>query len=279
MKMNKHGQAKLTLPRLLTIVMCAFVFLSILYAVIDIGNNEAYLRQLYVTKLGLELQAMQALGPDINAERDITDAGAYNLVFQSGTITTQQKGVATSTFLFTQVPELIFTGGEFYPEKGQKTIGPIKLFKTANRYGVARPDKVPSPYLLNCNAPKGNPLKQIATEGTPELVNSLRAGRPNIILDLTKGDAIIAVHTTSGATKAYHNKAGKRLACEILNAITKEYKIPVRPIPVNTDYFAKTDTKNILKENKPAVYIEIGPGDGGKQTAQIYNGIENYGVA
>ena len=277
----KRGQAQTTLPPLFTAALgFGVVFLAIIYSVLTIASNEAYLRQLYVTGMGLDLQALQALGKDINAEREITDAGAYNLVFEGGQVYTRQGGAATSTFLFTQIPELAFTGGEFSPSGNNKTIGPLKMFKTGNRYGIAK--QTPSPYLLNCDTPKGKPLKTIALQpetSTQKLADTIRAGKPRFNLE-QKGDAIIGLTSTNQeAAKAYYNTPeSRRLACEILNEITKEYRIPVRPIPANT--YAKQDPKIILQDTRPAIILEISSKitQDGQLAQQIYNGMDNYGL-
>ncbi|GEM_PF-4024359 len=277
------GQAQTTLPPIFVAALgFGVVFLSIIYSILTIASNEAYQRQLYVTGMGLDLQALQALGKDINAEREITDAGAYNLVFEGGQVYTRQRGVATSTFLFTQIPELAFTGGEFSPTGKNKTIGPLKMFKIANRYGIAKPDKVPSPYLLLCDSPKGKPLKTISLQpdaNTQKLADTLRAGKPKI--NIGQGEALITLTSTNQeAAKAYYNTPeSRRLACEILNRITEEYRIPVRPIPTNSELYPKQDPKTTLK-GKPAVTLEIPDRIAQeKQLAQqIYKGIENYGM-
>ncbi|MBW2970047.1 hypothetical protein KY319_02895 [Candidatus Woesearchaeota archaeon] len=277
----KKAQTKTTLIDLFTLVIgFGIVFLSIMYSVMEIGTNEAFRNQLYITSLGMELQSMQSLGQDINAIREIQDAGPQTLVFESGKAYIRER-VPINTFLFTQIPELVFTGGEFTPDKS-KTIGPITMFKTGNRYGVARPSNVPSQYLLYCETPKGNPLAQIkliSEANTQILADRLKAGRT---IFQQKYDAkLILTQGNTKAVKAYYNtEEARRLACEILNEITNEYKIPVRPIPINTEHISKNDPKYELKDTKPAVILEIDPGitKESQLSVQIYKGLENYGV-
>jgi hypothetical protein len=210
------------------------VFLTIIYAVLTIANNEAYQQQLYATRLGMDLQSIQAYGKDINADRTIEDAGAFHIVFQNTEVALKERGVPTATFLTTQDPSLVFSGGEFQPE--EKTIGPLTIFKRGKRYGVAKPPDVPSKYLLYCDSEKGQPLKKIAldpgegyddanSKGTTgyilespgmresrytlRLANAIRAGRtiynPTRLIEEdshasiqdrqeTEGDALVSLH-------------------------------------------------------------------------------------
>jgi len=332
---TKKGQEtpRLMLPPVFIMALgFGVVFLSILYAVIQIGSNEAYLKQLYITGLGLDLQALQALGADINAEREIEDAGAYTLVFKGTKVYTQERGRPTSIFYFTHIPDFVFSGGVFSPENNQPSIGPLKMYKIGKNYGVAKPDQVQTPYILTCNTPRGPKLKKIALDpghgydattakgdegyklstGTTEsaytlaLANALRAGKTGFTLtrekeeavmmdsrQKTAGDALISLHVGSrtanqDVVKAYFNPTpeSKRLACEILNAITTEFKIPVRPIPVNVDLLPDDDPKQVLKGTRPAVMLELGNAQKkdsmlaeDKQLAiQIYKGVDSYGM-
>ena len=294
----KRGQAKIVLPPTFRAALgIGIVFLSIIYAVFKIGNNEAYLRQLYVTGLGLSLQSLQAMGNDINAERDITEAGAYMLIFEGTQVYIRERGVPINLFMFTQSPDMRFMGGEFSPEKGQKSIGPLKLFKRGTIFGVARPENVPSPYLLICDTKPGKPLKKIVLDpghdimnpgltfsGTTEaaytlkLANTLKAGRPRFTTtrekedytgiedrQKTTADAIISLHFGSrtddqDTVKAYYNPTpeSKRLACEILNEINTKFNVATRPIPVNLEFLPQDDPKQVLKGARPAVLLEIG---------------------
>lgn len=236
------AQAKMVLPPVLVMAMgFGMVFLSILYAVMQINSNEAFQTELYITQLGLDLQAIQALGKDINAERDIIDAGAYHLEFQGGQASIKQRGTATNIFFFTQTPGLVFTGGEYIPEK-DKTIGPLKIFKMGKKFGITKPQNVPSPYSLNCESLPTIPLNKIALDpgkgydekteegttgiqvfGTTEsdytrkLANKIRSGRtrynPTRALDQeshasietrqkTEGDAIISLHASTETKEA-----------------------------------------------------------------------------
>ncbi|MEM3154639.1 MAG: N-acetylmuramoyl-L-alanine amidase [Candidatus Woesearchaeota archaeon] len=332
----RKAQAKVVLPPIFIAALgLGVVFLSILYAVLNISSNEAYLRQLYITKLGLNLQGLQALGKDINAELDIIDAGGYHLIFEDGQVYTSEGSAQTSTFFFTRVPGNVFVAGEYKPEKGQ-TIGPLKQFKMGRWFGVARPQDTPSPYMLTCDASKGATLRNIAldpghgydaskeegdkgyiiqslgtteSEYTLKLANSLRAGKvffnPTRTLRFdsiasiearqkTSGDAIISLHAgiredDQDTVKAYYNAdtpGSSRLACEILNELTKKFRIPVRPIPVNMQNLPPEDPKQVLKGTRPAVLLEIG--NAAKNDSiltkipelgiAIYNGIKNYGV-
>ena len=330
--MTKRGLARLELPPIFRAALgFGPVFLAIIYAAMQIANNEAYLQQLYLNRLGLNLQAIQGLGKDINAEIDIQDAGAYHLVFQGTEVSIIERGMPANRFIFTHVPENLFTGGEFKP--AGTTIGPLKQYKRGTRYGVAKPADVPNEYLLTCDTPKGKPLTKIALDpghgydaatgqGEPgyqlaiqtieskqtlKIANALKSGRTRfnptrdkeeqVTIDQrqkTPGDAIISLHagTSDGnidTVKAYYNPTpeSRRLACEILNSITTEFKIPVRLIPVNTDYLTAKDPKNVLKGTRPEVLLEIGNAKKtdsmltqDKQLAlEIYKGIENYGLA
>ncbi len=161
---QKRGQEEVVLPRVFLIAIgLGVVLLTVLYAVLTIGRDEAYNKQLAISAFGLDLQTLQSFGKDINANRDITDGGPYHLTFESGKIYATERGVRTNTFLFTHVPGFFFRGGEFYPETGKKTIGPLVLFKRGQLYGVSRPDAV-SKYLLTCDTPEGTPLKSIALD-------------------------------------------------------------------------------------------------------------------
>jgi hypothetical protein len=162
---QKKGQEELTLPPAFLIAIgLGIVLLTILYAAMSIARNEAYDRQLAVNNIGLDMQALQSFGKDINADRIITDAGPYMLVFESGKVYTRERGVPTSTFLFTQAPGYVFHGGEFLVEKGKKTIGPLTLFLRGNKFGAAQPANLPSVYTLVCDGPAGTPLTSIAID-------------------------------------------------------------------------------------------------------------------
>ncbi len=294
---SKKAQAKTILPPLFDIIIAVIVFLAIMFSVMKINNNQAYNEQVYISTLGLGLQMIQALGNDINADRDITDAGSYHLFFEGTQVYIQERGAQGTTFLFTHSPDMRFFGGEFTPEKGKKTIGLLKLFKRGRNYGAARPENVPSPYLLTCDTNPGKPLKKIALDAghdatdqgytfastneaayTLKLANALKAGRPRFSLtrdkedpvsienrQKTAGDALISLHVGSrtddqDTVKAYYNPTpeSKRLACEILNEIATKFNISVRPIPASFDYLPDNDPKQVLKGNKPAVLLEIG---------------------
>lgn len=294
---SKKAQAKTILPPLFDIIISVMVFISIMFAVMKINNNQAYNEQVYISSLGLGMQMMQALGNDINADRDITDAGAYHLFFEGTQVYVQERGTQGTTFLFTHSPDMRFIGGEFSPEKGKTTIGPLKLFKRGRNYGAARPANVPSQYLLTCDTLPGKPLKTIALDPghdmtdsgytfsstneaayTLKLANTLKAGRTRFNLTRDKedpvtmenrkkttGDALISLHIGSRTddqdiVKAYYNPTpeSKRLACEILNEITSKFNIPVRPIPASLDYLPDNDPKQVLKGNRPAILLEIG---------------------
>jgi len=334
---GKKAQEELVLPPAFLIAIgLGVVFLTILYAVLTISSNEAYDRQLAVNSLGLDLQGIQSFGNDVNADRDITDGGPYYLVFESGKVYTREKGVQTSTFLFTHVPNFFFRGGEFYPED-KKTIGPLTLFKRGMIYGVAQPSKVPSKYLLVCDTPTGNPLKSIAVDpghgfdgttgeegntiaslNTKESTYTMKLARsflisaggiktnPTRALDAdstvsletrqnTAGDALVSLHVGSrtdnaDVVKAYYNANNpnsRRLACEILNSMTAEFNIPVRPIPVDAEHLSPDDGKQILKEKRPAILLEIGNAqkkdknmlaDTSTIANAIFNGVKIYGV-
>jgi hypothetical protein len=334
---QKRAQEELTLPPAFLIAIgLGVVLLAILYAVFRIGSNEAYDRQLAVNNIGIDLQAIQSFGRDINADRKITDGGPYTLVFESGKVYTRERGVPTSTFLFTQVPGLIFKGGEFQPATGQKTIGPMILFKRGSTFGAALTSNSQSPYLLECDTPAGAPLASlaidpgkgydgtagdegytIASTATKESKYTMRLARsfsiaatglpvnPTRALDAdsiagidarknTKGDALISFYVGTRAddeevVKAYYNpknKNSRRLACEILNGITKEFHIPVRPIPVDVSKLSPDDAKQVLT-GRPAVLLELGNArkaansilkDTGNLANAIYNGVKAYGV-
>lgn len=234
LRFSRRAQAKLVLPPVFIMALgLGVVFLSLIYAVMQIASNEAYVRQLYITGLGFNLQALQALGTDINAEREIDEAGAYTLFFEGTKVYTKERGKETSIFLFTHDPDFVFNGGEFSPRQNMPTIGPLKLYKTGKLYGTAKPADVPSPYLLTCDTPKGVKLKKIVLDpghgydattaagdegykiagGTAEsayvlkLANSLKAGRTRFVLtrdreepipidirQKTTGDALISLH-------------------------------------------------------------------------------------
>jgi len=309
------------------------VFLAILNASLSIGSNEAYIRQMAVVSMGLDLQSLQSLGEDINAERDITDAGPYKLVFESGRVYMEQRGQASNQFFFTQVPKYTFIGGDFSPEKGKTTIGLLKLYKSGKFYGVAKPGETQSHYLLECNTPEGPELKSIAIdpghgfdgagdEGdkiaslgiseskyTLRLANALRTAT-GITLNPTRawdkdspatiearkkttGDALISLHAGSraddlDAIKAYYNannQYSRALACEILNSLTTEFNVPVRPVPVDATRYASDDPKKVLDQKRPAVMLEIGNArktasilsQTGNIAAAIINGVKRYG--
>ncbi len=328
---SKRGQAQMMLPPMFRAAVGFGAFLVILYVVVTIGSNEAYRRQLYITSLGLDLQSLQAIGEDINAERDITEAGEYQLVFESTQVYTRERGAQTSTFLFTQTPGLKFNAAEFIPEK---TIGPIKLYKIGNEFGAEKPGKLPSKYTLTCGQP-GTLLKTIALDPghgydgatskgstgeniislqmresayTLRLANSLRARSTKFELTRaynqdthatldarknTPGDALISLHAGSReddkeAVKAYYNQApgSKELGCEILNEITAEFDVPVRLIPVNTNFLTAEDPKQVLNAARPAVLLEIGSakkadsmlGKTSEIAGAIYRGVNNYGL-
>ncbi len=331
----KKGQAKFILPPAFTMAIGLVpVFLSILYAVITLSTNEGYLRSLAVTSFGIDLQALQALGNDINAQRDITDAGAYHLVFEGNQVYMTERGAQTTTFLYTQIPGFRFRGGEFEPK--DTTIGPLKLYKTGKEYGVARPEDITSPYLLSCDTPTGPPLEKIALDPaygyddttstgsigdiievmhlreskyTLLLANTLSAGKTRFEFTRsnkadtdatiaarrsTKGDALISLAAGNKAdntdiVKAYYNNmpGSKRLACEMLNEIAREFNVPVRPIPVNTEYLGADDPRLVLRTARPAVLLEIGNaqkadsilGKTAELSRAINKGAEKYGLA
>jgi hypothetical protein len=301
---SKKAQAKTILPALFDIVISVMVFFSIMFAVHKINTNEAYDEQVFITHLGLGMQKMQAMGNDINLERDIADAGGYNLVFEGTQVYIKERGAQGTTFLFTHSPDMRFIGGEFSPEKGKETIGPIKLFKRGRLYGATKPENVPSPHLLNCDTNPGKKLKKIllspdtrtdeAFAYTVKMINLLKAGRPRFIeiSDNTETASIILhlgkKETDQDYAKAYYDGTpeSKNLACEILNSITQKFKIPVRLVPVNPEYHLLEDPKNSLNRIKPSVLLELGNQQKkdsilaeDKQLAiQIYKGIENYGI-
>ena len=333
--MNSKAQIKLTLPPIFIMVLgLGVVFLSIMYAVFTIASNEAYEREIYITGLGLDLQSLQATGKDINAERYITDAGAYNLVFQGGEVYLRERTTQSTTFLFSQNPELVFTGGEFRPAKDGQTIGPLTIYKHGKHLGVSRPEKVPSPYLLTCDGIIAEPLKTIAldpahgydserqlgttgktvsgqteSEYNRKLANKIRAGRPQYFptraLDKegyasietrqkTNGDAIISFKAGQHTGKedvviAYYkpNQESKKLACEILNEITKEFRIPVRLVPINFEYLLPQDSKQALKGTRPAIQLEIGNTNNPNSiitkqeeiSIALHKGVQQYGLA
>ncbi len=293
---SKKAQAKTILPPLFDIIISVMVFISIMFAVMKINNNQAYNEQVYISTLGLGMQMLQALGNDINAERDIADAGAYHLFFEGTQVYVQERGTQGTTFLFTHSPDMRFVGGEFSPG-GKTTIGPLKLFKRGRVYGAARPENTPSQHLLTCDTSPGKPLKKIALDAgqdstdpghtfsttseaayTLRLANTLKAGRARFTTtrdtedpvsienrQKTEGDALISFHIGSrtddqDVVKAYYNPTpeSKRLACEILNEITGKFNIPVRPIPASLDYLSDNDPKQVLKGNRPAILLEIG---------------------
>jgi len=165
---GRKGQEQITLTRAMLLALgLGAVFLAILNAVMTINSNEEYIKQLAITTIGLDLQSLQSFGQDINAERDITDAGPYHLALESGRVYYERRGQPSSLFLFTQTPEYTmrnFPTSDFLPEKGATTIGPLKLYKSGKFYGAAKPDKVPSHYLLVCDTPKGPSLKAIALD-------------------------------------------------------------------------------------------------------------------
>lgn len=334
---QKKGQEELTLPPAFLIAIgLGVVLLAVLYAVLSIGSNEAYDRQLAINNIGIDLQAIQSFGKDINADRKISDGGPYTLVFESGKVYTRERGVPTSTFLFTQVPGLTFWGGEFQPAKGQKTIGSMVLFKRGNAFGAELTSNAQSPYLLECDTPAGVPLASIvidpgkgfdgtagdegytiASTSTKESKYTMRLARsfsiaatglqvnPTRALDAdsiasidtrrnTKGDALISLYAGMRAddeevVKAYYNpknKNSRRLACEILNGITKEFHIPVRPIPVDVSKLSPDDSMQVLT-GRPAVLLELGNArkstnsilkDTGNLANAIFNGVKAYGV-
>lgn len=333
---QKRAQEELTLPPAFLIAIgLGVVLLAILYAVLSIGSNEAYDRQLAVNNIGIDLQAIQSFGKDINADRKITDGGPYTLVFESGKVYTRERGVPTSTFLFTQVPGLTFWGGEFQPATGLKSIGPMTLFKRGNAFGAALTSTAQSPYTLTCDT-SGTPLASvvidpgrgfdgtagdegytIASTSTKESKYTMRLARsfsiaatglpvnPTRALDAdsiasidtrrnTKGDALISLYVGTRAddeevVKAYYNpknKNSRQLACEILNGITKEFQIPVRPIPVDTSKLSPDDAMQVLT-GRPAVLLELGNArratnsilkDTGNLANAIFNGVKAYGV-
>lgn len=333
---GKRGQEEIVLPQAFLIAIgLGIVLLTVLYAVLTIGSNEAYNKQLAINVFGLDLQTLQSFGKDINANRDITDAGPYYLTFESGKVYATERGVRTNTFLFTHVPGFFFRGGEFFPEKGKKTIGQLALFKRGQFYGVSKPDAAPSKYLLTCDTPEGTPLKSIALDpskgydgttgeegqtigSTTESKYTMRLARsfliaaggmtinPTRALDAdspatlekrqnTAGDALISLHVGSRAddvdvVKAYYNANNpnsRRLACEVLNGITTEFNVPIRPIPVDTTHLSPADYKQVLRGKRPAIVLEIGNarktnsilGETGTLANSIFNGVKNYGVA
>lgn len=331
----KKAQAKLSLPPVfIMIIGLGMVFLSILYAVFTIASNEAYEKEIYITGLGLDVQALQTTGKDINAERYITDAGAYGLVFQGGEVYIREGTAQSTTFLFSQNPELVFTGGEFKPTKTGQTIGPLTIYKYGKHLGVSRPENTPSPYLLTCDEITTNPLttivldpaygydseRQLGTTGknvfgqteseyNRKLANKIRAGRPQYnptrTLDKegyasietrqkTNGDAIISFTAgtqaeTDDLVIAYYkpNPESKKLACEILNEITKEFRIPVRLIPINFDYLLSHDSKQALRGTRPAIQLEIGNTNNPNSiitkqeeiSIALHKGVQQYGLA
>src|SRR5574341_74252 len=96
---GKRGSEELVLPPAFLIAIgLGIVLLTVLYAALSIGRNEAYDRQLAVNNIGLDLQTIQSFGKDINADRIITDAGPYVLVFEGSKVYTRERGVPTSTF-------------------------------------------------------------------------------------------------------------------------------------------------------------------------------------
>ncbi len=333
----KRGQAKFILPPVFILAIGLVpVFLSILYAVITLSTNEGYLLSLAVTSFGIDLQALQALGNDINAQRDITDAGAYHLVFEGNQVYTTERGAQTTTFLYTQIPGFRFREGEFEPKEKDTTIGPLKLYKTGKEYGVAKPDGITSPYLISCDTPTGPPLEKIALDPaygyddttstgsigdiiavmqlreskyTLLLANTLSAGKTRFEFTRsnkadtdaniaarrsTKGDALISLAAGSRpddqeVVKAYYNNApgSKRLACEMLNEIARQFNVPVRPIPVNTEYLGADDPRLVLRTARPAVLLEIGNaqksdsilGKTAELSRAINKGVEKYELA
>ncbi len=334
---QKRASEELVLPpAFLVAIGLGIVLLTVLYAALSIGNNEAYDRQNAVNLISMDLQALQSFGKDINADRTITDAGPYVLVFEGSKVYTRERGVPTSTFLFTQVPGYILKGKEFTPETGKKTIGPLTLFKRGNTFGAVQPANLASPYLLECDTLAGIPLKSIAIdpgkgydgttgdEGTTidsvglkeskytmRLAKSFTIAAGGVIVNPTRaldadsvasidvrqnkaGDALLSLHVGSRAddlevVKAYYNpenKNSKRLACEILNTITTEFNLPVRPIPIDVSRLAADDAKQVLKGKRPAVILEIGNaqkktsilGSTGNLANAIFEGVKKYGV-
>lgn len=326
MNWGKKGQeiSKVVLPKALYLGMFAFVLLSFVYTAMTVNSNEAYKRQLEIMQRGLNFQLLQA-SKDTNEILDIKTS--EYLVFTGTDIYTQVKGKQAETFVWSQVPGYLFTGGEF------KQGSTLKQYKTGKRLGVAPPEKTPSQYLLFCDSPKGKPLKKIAldpghgydettskgskgdniislatTESkyTLRLANQLKAVNPRFELtrdtetetaitdrQQTAGDAMVSLHAGSrednlDVVKAYYNNVpgSKRLACEILNQLTEEFKIPVRMIPVNTDYLLEEDPKQVLNAQRPAIMLELGNAKKpdsvltkiGEIQMRIDKGIENYGV-
>jgi hypothetical protein len=140
-------------------------------------------------------------------------------------------------------------------------------------------------FLISAGSIKTNPTRALDTD-SPALLET----RQN-----TAGDALISLHVgsrtdNSDAVKAYYNANNpnsRRLACEILNAMTTEFNIPVRPIPVDTEHLSPDDAKQILKGKRPAILLEIGNAqkkdknmlaDTSTITNAIFNGVKAYGV-
>jgi len=269
------GHAKLALPEMFTMLIgFGIVFLSILYSVMQISNNEAYKEELYIVQLGLELQAIQAT--DVNLQRYITDAGAYNLIFQGGEVSIK-KG---KKFYFTKNPDNIFMGGEYSPQLKTKTIGPLTIFKTGKYIGVKKPDEVPSPYLTICEELQTT-AKKIninSTEETKKIANMLKSG--NTKYTTNDDNADISIKIQKGPNKIFYKpeKQSKKLACEIQNQLAKELNISINIIPINIEHLLQTDEKNILK--KPGIIIQIDNFENKENNAAtaINKGAINYGL-
>ncbi len=288
-----RGQATLTLPEVfIAAIGFGLVFLSILYAVTSIASEEASRKQLFVTGLALDIQALPSVGEDISVQKNTNSP--YKLFLQ-GTEVYIQEDMKTNRFVFAQPPGFVFQGGEYKP-------GAISLFKTAKQFGVAQTDKV-RPYLLTCDSPVGKKLSTIAldpghgydeakktgskgediisagiteSEYTLQLANRMKtAGKVTLTRGETEastgerqktpGDALISLHAgaysdNKDLVKAYYNNqpGSKRLACEILNSITTSLNVPVRLIPANLEYASPEDSQQILSGTRPSVLLEIG---------------------
>ena len=65
---SKRGQEKVVLPPVFTaIIGFGFVFLTILYAVMNVGAGEGFKQQLYVLQLGFDTQTVQSM-PELLSE-------------------------------------------------------------------------------------------------------------------------------------------------------------------------------------------------------------------
>lgn len=290
-----RAQAKLVLPPLfIAILGFGVVALSIFYSVTSIANPESYKGNLLATGIGLDLQAIQGIGHDINSIRTMKNPGKYSIFFE-GTSVYVANG-ETKRFVFTQAPGFVFVSQSFNNSD-------ITLYKTDKQFGATKQENV-RPYLLTCDATPGPSMNTIAldpghgydevrkegskgedipalamaeSEYNLQLANRMKtAGKFTLTRESEKdvpieqrqntpGNAIISLHVgkypdSRDIVKAYYTTetGSKKLACEILNAITQSLNVPVRLIPINSEYLSNDDPKQAVFGKRPGVLLEIG---------------------